>query len=77
MKNLLITLFIISFSCSAFSDFNWKLMEETKNGDKFKINRFSIISGRFTFLGRGTFYNIPLMQCNVNPSLRITADHPH
>ena len=42
MKKLLIALFMILFSSSAFSDFNWKLMGETKNGDKYYIDMSSI-----------------------------------
>ena len=42
MKNLLITSLMILFSSSAFSDFNWKLMGETKNGDKYYIDMSSI-----------------------------------
>ena len=38
MKKLLIALLMILFSDSAFSDFNWKLMGETKNGDKYYID---------------------------------------
>ena len=42
MKKLLIASFMILFSSSAFSDFNWKLMGETKNGDKYYIDLSSI-----------------------------------
>ena len=42
MKKLLIASLMILFSSSAFSDFNWKLMEETKNGDKYYIDMSSI-----------------------------------
>ena len=42
MKKLLIVSFMILFSSSAFSDFNWKLMGETKNGDKYYIDMSSI-----------------------------------
>ena len=42
MKNLLITSLMILFSSSAFSDFNWKLMGETKNADKYYIDLSSI-----------------------------------
>ena len=59
MKNLLIALFIISFSCSAFSDFNWKLMEETKNGDKYYLDLSSIEKDnnkRFYMMYNGQFY---------------------
>ena len=42
MKKLLIFLFMILFSSSAFSDFNWKLMGETKNADKYYIDLSSI-----------------------------------
>ena len=42
MKKLLIASLMILFSSSAFSDFNWKLMEETKNGDKYYIDLSSI-----------------------------------
>ena len=36
MKKLLIASLMILFSVSVFSDFNWKLMGETKNADKFE-----------------------------------------
>ena len=42
MKKLLIVSLIILFSSSAFSDFNWKLMDETKNGDRYYIDMSSI-----------------------------------
>ena len=42
MKKLLIALFMILFSSSVFSDFNWKLMGETKNADKYYIDLSSI-----------------------------------
>ena len=42
MKNLLIASFMILFSSSVFSDFNWKLMWETKNADKYYIDLSSI-----------------------------------
>ena len=42
MEKLFIASFMILFSCSAFSDFNWKLMGETKNGDKYYIDMSSI-----------------------------------
>ena len=42
MKKLLFASIVILFSSSAFSDFNWKLMEETKNGDKYYIDMSSI-----------------------------------
>ena len=42
MNKLLIATFLILFSSSAFSDFNWKLMGETKNGDKYYIDMSSI-----------------------------------
>ena len=42
MKKLLIVSIVILFSDSAFSDFNWKLMGETKNGDKYYIDMSSI-----------------------------------
>ena len=38
MKKYLIASFMILFSSSAFSDFNWKLMGETKNADKYYID---------------------------------------
>ena len=42
MKKLLIASLIILFSVSVFSDFNWKLMGETKNADKYYIDLSSI-----------------------------------
>ena len=42
MKKLLLASLIILFSSSAFSDFNWKLMGGTKNGDKYYIDMSSI-----------------------------------
>ena len=42
MKKLLIASLMILFSSSAFSDFNWKLMDETKNGDRYYIDMSSI-----------------------------------
>ena len=42
MKKLLLASFMILFSSSAFSDFNWKLMGETKNGDKYYLDLSSI-----------------------------------
>ena len=42
MKKILIASLMILFSDSAFSDFNWKLMGETKNGDKYYIDMSSI-----------------------------------
>ena len=42
MKKILIASLMILFSDSAFSDFNWKLMGETKNGDKYYIDLSSI-----------------------------------
>ena len=42
MKKLLIVSIVILFSDSAFSDFNWKLMGETKNGDKYYLDLSSI-----------------------------------
>ena len=42
MKKLLIALLMILFSVSVFSDFNWKLMGETKNADKYYIDLSSI-----------------------------------
>ena len=42
MKKLLFASFMIMFSSSAFSDFNWKLMGETKNADKYYIDLSSI-----------------------------------
>ena len=42
MKKLLIASLMILFSDSAFSDFNWKLMGETKNADKYYIDLSSI-----------------------------------
>ena len=42
MNKLLIATFLILFSSSAFSDFNWKLMGETKNADKYYIDLSSI-----------------------------------
>ena len=42
MKKYLIASIMILFSSSAFSDFNWKLMGETKNGDKYYIDMSSI-----------------------------------
>ena len=42
MKKLHIVIFLILFSGSAFSDFNWKLMGETKNADKYYIDLSSI-----------------------------------
>ena len=42
MKKYLIASFMILFSDSAFSDFNWKLMGETKNADKYYIDLSSI-----------------------------------
>jgi hypothetical protein len=42
MKKLLFASIVILFSDSAFSDFNWKLMGETKNADKYYIDLSSI-----------------------------------
>ena len=42
MKNLLIASLMIFFTSSAFSDFNWKLIGETKNGDKYYLDLSSI-----------------------------------
>ena len=42
MKKLLFASIVILFSDSAFSDFNWKLMGETKNGDKYYLDLSSI-----------------------------------
>ena len=42
MKKILIASLMILFSDSAFSDFNWKLMGETKNADKYYIDLSSI-----------------------------------
>ena len=42
MRKLLIATFLILFSSSALSDFNWKLMGETKNADKYYIDLSSI-----------------------------------
>ena len=42
MKKLLLATFLILFSSSAFSDFNWKLIGETKNGDKYYLDLSSI-----------------------------------
>ena len=42
MKKILIASLMILFSDSAFSDFNWKLMGETKNGDKYYLDLSSI-----------------------------------
>ena len=42
MKKILIVSLMILFSDSAFSDFNWKLMGETKNADKYYIDLSSI-----------------------------------
>ena len=42
MKKLLLPSLMILFSSSVFSDFNWKLMGETKNGDKYYIDMSSI-----------------------------------
>ena len=42
MKKLLFVSIVILFSDSAFSDFNWKLMGETKNADKYYIDLSSI-----------------------------------
>ena len=42
MKKYLIASLMILFSSSAFSDFNWKLMDETKNGDRYYIDMSSI-----------------------------------
>ena len=42
MKKYLIASIMILFSSSAFSDFNWKLMGETKNADKYCIDLASI-----------------------------------
>ena len=42
MKKLLIASFMILLSSFAFSDFNWKLMGETKNGDKYYLDLSSI-----------------------------------
>ena len=42
MKKLLFASIVILFSDSAFSDFNWKLMGETKNDDKYYIDLSSI-----------------------------------
>ena len=42
MKKYLIASLMILFSDSAFSDFNWKLMGETKNADKYYIDLSSI-----------------------------------
>ena len=42
MKNLLIASLMILFTSSAFSDFNWKLIGETKNGDKYYLDLSSI-----------------------------------
>ena len=42
MKKLLIASLMILFSVSVFSDFNWKLMGETKNADKYYIDLSSI-----------------------------------
>ena len=42
MKKLLLATFLILFSSSAFSDFNQKLIGETKNGDKYYLDLSSI-----------------------------------
>ena len=42
MKNFLIVSLMTLFTSSAFSDFNWKLMGETKNGDKYYLDLSSI-----------------------------------
>ena len=42
MKNLLIASLMILFTNPALSDFNWKLMGETKNGDKYYLDLSSI-----------------------------------
>ena len=42
MKKLLFASLMILFSSLAFSDFNWKLMGETKNADKYYIDLSSI-----------------------------------
>ena len=42
MKKYLIASFLILFSSSAFADFNWKLLGETKNADKYYIDLSSI-----------------------------------
>ena len=42
MKKLLIASLMIFFTNSALSDFKWKLMGETKNGDKYYLDLSSI-----------------------------------
>ena len=42
MKKLLFASLMTLFTSSAISDFNWKLMAETKNADKYYIDLSSI-----------------------------------
>ena len=42
MKKIILATIWILFSSLAFSDFNWKLMGETKNDDKYYIDLSSI-----------------------------------